>query len=83
MNHPWRMQKGPQLVSHFLHPVLTTFSEILLNKGWKSVYKEQWPSNSCLLITHHDSIMETMFQHIVNGLTSLGEITTEHKRSKY
>jgi len=32
--------KGPQLVSPFLHPVLcsTTFSAILLSKGWRSVY---------------------------------------------
>jgi len=48
----------------------TTFSAIFLNKGWQPMYKEQRPSNSCLLITHHD-ILEAMFQHMVTELVHL------------
>jgi len=29
------------------------------------------------------SIVETMFQHVATTLMPLGEITTEHRRSRY
>jgi len=53
----------------------------LAEQGMAVCVQVQRPSNSCLFITHHDSIMETMFQLVATSM-SLGEISTEHKRSR-
>jgi len=76
MNHPRHMQKGEPLLCS------PTFSATFLNKNGGLCKKNNGHQTLAYLLLIMTNILETMFQHVATTLMPVGEITTEHRRSR-